>query len=152
MKDLAESCRKRGIKLGVYLSPADDQFGAGGGCFAGQVGDDHAEGRFLHADSQAFGRETVSRGGHGHSRGTGGLEHCPRRIFRQLTIRTKADSHHVVAQSGNPHDRGAASDFHAVGTGGDGIGPVKDAGLGAAEKRKEGKNQGRVLHGISHVS
>ena len=31
MKDLAESCRKRGIKLGVYLSPADDQFGAGGG-------------------------------------------------------------------------------------------------------------------------
>ena len=26
MKDLAESCRKRGIKLGVYLSPADDQF------------------------------------------------------------------------------------------------------------------------------
>ena len=31
MKDLAASCRKRGIKLGVYLSPADDQFGAGGG-------------------------------------------------------------------------------------------------------------------------
>ena len=31
MKDLAESCRKRGVKLGVYLSPADDQFSAGGG-------------------------------------------------------------------------------------------------------------------------
>ena len=31
MKDLAESCRKRGIKLGVYLSPADAKFGAGGG-------------------------------------------------------------------------------------------------------------------------
>ena len=31
MKDLAESCRKRGIKLGVYLSPNDAQFGAGGG-------------------------------------------------------------------------------------------------------------------------
>ena len=30
MKDLAESCRKRGMKLGVYLSPADAKFGAGG--------------------------------------------------------------------------------------------------------------------------
>ena len=31
MKDLAESCRKRGIKLGVYLSPADRKHGAGVG-------------------------------------------------------------------------------------------------------------------------
>jgi len=31
MKDLAASCQKRGLKLGVYLSPHDDQFGAGGG-------------------------------------------------------------------------------------------------------------------------
>lgn len=31
MNDLAEACRKRGIKLGVYLSPNDAQFGAGGG-------------------------------------------------------------------------------------------------------------------------
>jgi len=31
MKDLAESCRKGGIKLGVYLSPCDDVFGAAGG-------------------------------------------------------------------------------------------------------------------------
>jgi alpha-L-fucosidase len=31
MKDLAESCRKRGMKLGVYLSPQDAKFGAGGG-------------------------------------------------------------------------------------------------------------------------
>lgn len=29
MKDLAESCRKRGIKLGVYLSPQDHYLGAG---------------------------------------------------------------------------------------------------------------------------
>jgi alpha-L-fucosidase len=31
MKDLAASCRKHGIKLGVYLSPHDEQFGATGG-------------------------------------------------------------------------------------------------------------------------
>jgi len=31
MKDLSESCRKRGIKLGVYLSPQDRKQGAGGG-------------------------------------------------------------------------------------------------------------------------
>jgi alpha-L-fucosidase len=31
VKDLAESCRKQAMKLGVYLSPQDDQFGAGGG-------------------------------------------------------------------------------------------------------------------------
>ena len=31
VKDLAQSCRRRGLKLGIYLSPADDQFGAGGG-------------------------------------------------------------------------------------------------------------------------
>ncbi|MEA1951490.1 MAG: alpha-L-fucosidase [Planctomycetota bacterium] len=29
--DLAESCRRRGIKLGMYLSPADDHIGAGNG-------------------------------------------------------------------------------------------------------------------------
>ncbi len=27
--ELAQSCRKRGIKLGIYLSPRDDKFGAG---------------------------------------------------------------------------------------------------------------------------
>ena len=34
MKELAESCRKRGMKLGVYLSPQDAKFGAseGGRC------------------------------------------------------------------------------------------------------------------------
>jgi len=31
VKDLAKSCRSRGLNLGVYLSPADDQCGAGGG-------------------------------------------------------------------------------------------------------------------------
>jgi len=31
LADLAESCRKRGIKLGVYLSPQDLKHGAGGG-------------------------------------------------------------------------------------------------------------------------
>ncbi len=31
MKDLVESCRKHGIKPGVYLSPHDEQFGATGG-------------------------------------------------------------------------------------------------------------------------
>ena len=31
MKDLSASCQKRGIKLGVYLSPADRHFGAGVG-------------------------------------------------------------------------------------------------------------------------
>jgi len=31
VKDLAESCRKRGIKLGVYLSPADGKLGVGVG-------------------------------------------------------------------------------------------------------------------------
>jgi len=31
LADLAESCRKRGMKLGVYLSPRDYHFGAGGG-------------------------------------------------------------------------------------------------------------------------
>jgi alpha-L-fucosidase len=31
MADLARSCRKRGLKLGVYLSPRDDKFGAGVG-------------------------------------------------------------------------------------------------------------------------
>ncbi len=31
LADLAASCRKRGLKLGVYLSPRDDQFGAGNG-------------------------------------------------------------------------------------------------------------------------
>ena len=34
LKDLSESCRRRGIRLGVYLSPADGHFGAnvGGVC------------------------------------------------------------------------------------------------------------------------
>jgi len=31
MADVAASCRKRGLKLGVYLSPRDDTFGAGDG-------------------------------------------------------------------------------------------------------------------------
>ena len=31
MADLSASCRKRGLKLGVYLSPRDDKFGAGTG-------------------------------------------------------------------------------------------------------------------------
>ena len=31
MKDLSESCRKAGLRLGVYLSPCDDRFGAAGG-------------------------------------------------------------------------------------------------------------------------
>jgi alpha-L-fucosidase len=31
MADLAASCRRRGLGLGVYLSPRDDTFGAGGG-------------------------------------------------------------------------------------------------------------------------
>jgi len=31
MKDLSESCRKAGLKLGTYLSPRDDKFGAKGG-------------------------------------------------------------------------------------------------------------------------
>jgi alpha-L-fucosidase len=31
MADLSQSCRKRGLKLGFYLSPRDDKFGAGTG-------------------------------------------------------------------------------------------------------------------------
>ena len=31
LSDLAKSCRKGGLKLGVYISPRDDKFGAGGG-------------------------------------------------------------------------------------------------------------------------
>jgi alpha-L-fucosidase len=31
MADLSQSCRKRGLKLGIYLSPRDDKFGAGTG-------------------------------------------------------------------------------------------------------------------------
>jgi alpha-L-fucosidase len=31
LADLSRSCRKRGLKLGVYLSPRDDKFGAGTG-------------------------------------------------------------------------------------------------------------------------
>jgi alpha-L-fucosidase len=31
MADLSTSCRRAGMKLGVYLSPRDDNFGAGGG-------------------------------------------------------------------------------------------------------------------------
>jgi alpha-L-fucosidase len=31
LKELAASCQKRGLKLGVYLSPRDDHFGAGTG-------------------------------------------------------------------------------------------------------------------------
>ena len=31
LKDLAQSCQRRGMKLGVYLSPADAKFGAGVG-------------------------------------------------------------------------------------------------------------------------
>ena len=31
MADLSQSCRQRGLKLGVYLSPRDDKFGAGTG-------------------------------------------------------------------------------------------------------------------------
>jgi len=31
LADLAGSCRKAGMKLGVYISPRDDKFGAGGG-------------------------------------------------------------------------------------------------------------------------
>jgi alpha-L-fucosidase len=31
MADLSQSCRKRGLKLGMYLSPRDDKFGAGTG-------------------------------------------------------------------------------------------------------------------------
>jgi len=29
LADLSQSCRKRGLKLGIYLSPRDDKFGAG---------------------------------------------------------------------------------------------------------------------------
>jgi alpha-L-fucosidase len=29
MADLSQSCRKRGLKLGIYLSPRDEEFGAG---------------------------------------------------------------------------------------------------------------------------
>ncbi len=31
LADLSQSCRKRGLKLGIYLSPRDDNFGAGTG-------------------------------------------------------------------------------------------------------------------------
>jgi len=31
LADLSQSCRKRGLKLGIYLSPRDDKFGAGTG-------------------------------------------------------------------------------------------------------------------------
>ncbi len=39
MADLSRSCRKRGLKLGIYLSPRDDKFGAGtgGGCTTPQL-------------------------------------------------------------------------------------------------------------------
>lgn len=43
MADLAESCRKRNIKLGVYLSPADRKQGAGVG---GRCGDEEAQRRY----------------------------------------------------------------------------------------------------------
>jgi len=43
MRELAESCRKRGIKLGVYLSPHDRKFGAGGG---GRCGSPEAQDRY----------------------------------------------------------------------------------------------------------
>jgi alpha-L-fucosidase len=39
LKELSESCRKRGMKLGVYLSPRDDTFGAetGGHCKSPEI-------------------------------------------------------------------------------------------------------------------
>jgi len=43
LKDLAESCRKRGMKLGVYLSPEDKKHGAGGG---GRCGNPEAQQRY----------------------------------------------------------------------------------------------------------
>lgn len=46
VRDLAESCRKRGMKLGVYLSPADALFGGimGGG---GKTNDPKADSKYL---------------------------------------------------------------------------------------------------------
>jgi hypothetical protein len=52
LKDLAESCRKRGMKLGVYLSPCDRKHGAsmGGKCptsfraGVGEIGDPGTQG------------------------------------------------------------------------------------------------------------
>lgn len=43
MKDLAQSCQERGIKLGIYLSPQDRMFGAGGG---GRCGTPEAQERY----------------------------------------------------------------------------------------------------------
>ena len=39
LKDLSESCRKKGIKLGVYLSPQDRRHKAGVGGWCGNKED-----------------------------------------------------------------------------------------------------------------
>jgi alpha-L-fucosidase len=43
VKDLAASCSKYGLKLGIYLSPRDDVFGAGGG---GKCKTDESQARY----------------------------------------------------------------------------------------------------------